>query len=201
MWKFYVRMALISLIFLAAFSGLWAYSLSGNSPSTFQPQVELDIHNNTSSMDFPLTFPSTQDVASYGYGGNIFFYDGLKFNSSLNAGKGSLTIVLNASEHNGSSQTTSCNFTHGQNTGQIHLSMSPGYYTIGVKVIITVGFAENVNLTQALPSVSNNVSGKFIATLVKPEVAVFTYPVIVSAGFTGFFSVISYVDYRRKFSG
>jgi hypothetical protein len=200
-WKFYVRLALVSLIFLAAFSGLWAYSSSGNSSASFQPQVELDIHNNTSSIDFPLTFPSTQHMVSYGNGGKLFFYDGLKFNSSLNPGKGSLMILVNSSLHNGSSQTTFCNFTQGQVTGQISLSLAPGYYSIGVRVIISVALSENVNLTQALPSVSKNVSGKFIATLVKPEVAVFTYPVIVSASSTVLFSVISYIDFRRKFSG
>ncbi len=78
--------------------------------------------------------------------------------------------------------------------------MAPGYYTIELNVNVDVGLVSNLNLTQAIFPAEKNVSGEFIATLVKPDVTVFTYPAGISAGFTVLFSVISVADYWRKFS-
>ncbi len=201
MWKSFVRLALICLIFLTAFSGLWAYSANNNSPSSFNPQVELHIHNKTSTfVDCIFSFNSSHHIASYGNGGTIFFYDGLKFNSSLAPGNWSLTILINTSNPNVLPYTCTYNFTSSQTTGQIGLSLTPGYYTIQLNVSVNVGVASNLNLTQAFFPAEKNVSGEFIATLVKPDVTVFTYPAGISAGFTVLFSVISIADYWRKFS-
>ena len=199
MWKIYVKLAAISLVFLAAFSGLWGYSLSENSPASFQPQLELHVQNSTSELDYPLTLPSVQHLASYGSGGQLFFYDGLLFNSSLNAGNSYLIVLVNSSNSSGISYSISYNLSSNQTTGQIGLPLKPGYYAVNAKVIINVGMTGNVNLTHQIPFVKRNVAGEFIVTIVKPGVTVFTFPVILSASFIAMFSVVSFVDYRRKF--
>ena len=193
-WKQFVRLALISTVFLVLLSSMWYYSGSANSVISIETPSDIHLYNNTSSALILLGFPTTIQIVSYGNGGEIFYYDGLRISGSLEPLTENYTVYVNSTSNNQKFEYH--NLTYGD-SGSAALSLSPGYYNITPVLSIVIRIETNMTLASLIPKVTANISGKFITTVNRPESTFYVLPFEASVIGIALFTSISIIELRK----
>ncbi|OWP56718.1 MAG: hypothetical protein B2I17_04520 [Thermoplasmatales archaeon B_DKE] len=192
--KQFVRLALISMVFLVLFSGMWYYSSSAGSVFSIDTPSQIVLHNNTSRANIPLGSPAILQIVSYGNGGKIFYYDGLMINSSIGPITENYTVYINSTSN--SQKLEFHNLTYGD-FGSTALSLSPGYYNITPVLSFVVRIETNMTLANLIPKVMANISGKFITTVSRPGSTFYVIPFEASVVAVAAFTSISIIEFRK----
>ncbi len=195
-WKQFQSLVIISLIFTALFSGAWYYSNTQNSNVTINAQIILNFKNNYSSSSTFLTFPVLIQIVSYGYGGAVSYYDGVRINGTFQPKWSALIIYINSTKAS-NFKIEENNVTYG-NVGYLNnLSLSPGFYN--VTAMFYLGFyTGNSGLSfNNVFKLLSNISGNFTTIIIKPPSTVYIPPFIVSIISVVSFTVITVIKWIK----
>lgn len=193
-WKQFVRLALISTALLVLFSGMWYYSGSTNSVISVETPSDVHLYNNTTSVTFPIGLPTTLQIVSYGSGGEIFYYNGLMINNSIEPLTENYTVYVNSTSN--SQKFEYHNLTYGD-SGSAVLSLSPGYYNITPVLSIVIRVETNKTLGSLISDVIANISNKFITTVSRPESTFYVLPFEASLIAIALFTSASIIELRK----
>ncbi|MCL4346233.1 MAG: hypothetical protein M1496_07760 [Candidatus Thermoplasmatota archaeon] len=191
-WKQYMRLAAISVIFILMFSGLTYVEDSSNNPISAKADDCIHVYNNTSSVYLGSGFLKKIPIFSYGSGGSIYYYDDVRTTGALKP-PNSLLLCINSSKYNTTMEAN--NITFGE-SGSFHLSLNPGNYKIFAYFIFDVN-VKAVNNTTAYRWFQKNVTGSVILSIIRPPVTIFEYPLAVSITAGVIFSVMSLLEMEK----
>ncbi len=191
-WKQFMRLAVISMAFMVLFSSLWYYSDAQNSPVRIHTSTYLDYCNSTLSIKVPVSLLSTEQIVSYGNGGVISYYDGLKINSTIHPIMDEFVVYINSTHS--STRLVVNNLSYGS-VGNLKLSLRPGTYNVTAVFYIVMPASEMENLSSILSEIGS--SGHFITIVIRPTSTLYVYPFLASVAATGIFTGISFLEIRR----
>ncbi len=197
-WKQFLRLAIISLIFTALFSGAWYYSNTQNSNVTIDSPITLNFYNNYSSENIFLKFPFTIHIVSFGYGGAVSYYDGLRINGTFQPEWSALIIYINSTAS--SFKIEEKNITYG-NIGYFNLSLSPGFYNVTATFYLGFYIGNSVLSYNNISRLLSNISGSFTTIIIKPPSTVYITPFIVfNIAFASFtvITVIKWIKFNKE---
>ncbi|CAC12154.1 hypothetical membrane protein [Thermoplasma acidophilum] len=176
------------------FSSLWYYSSSQNSPARVETTTYLDFYNSTFSKNIPLSLPVTEQIVSYGSGGAISYYDGIKINGTITNAWDEYVIYVNSSSS--STMLVLNNLSYGS-YGNLRLSLRPGFYNITAMFRINIPLENGKNPSGIQYEIWRNISGNFITILIKPDSTIYIYPLAASFFAAAILMGLSILEIRR----
>lgn len=193
-WKQFLRLAIISLALFVLFSSLWYYSGLQNSPVNLETATYLDFYNSTSSENLSLSLHVTEHTVSYGNGGAISYYDGIRINGTITHAWDEYVIYVNSSSSN--NKLVVNNLTYAS-YGNLRLSLRPGFYNITAMFKINIPLNNGRNTSSIEYEVLRNISGNFMSVLIKPDSTIYIYPSAASIFAASIFMGMSLLEIRR----
>lgn len=176
-WKQFLRLAIISVVFLVIFSGVWHYSSSQNQILNVKTEVAFQFYNNTSSSIGIVTSPNSLEITSYGNGGELSYYDGVRVNGTIQPVSTEYVIYFDSGS---SSFNISINNLSYGSSGTVKLGLKPGFYNVTAFFFLNI-YTGKKGMTAAQGyQLSKNVSGTFITILNKPQSTIYIYPFVSS---------------------